>query len=416
MIEIKNKRDCCGCTACASACPEGCITMARDKEGFLYPFIDRTRCIDCRLCEEKCPVPGREKTAALPGADRAEVNRKAVEAAERLPESYACFLKDDAIRAQSTSGGFFTALAQYVLRQGGIVCGVVLDDSLKAVHTFAEDEAELARMRRSKYVQSDQAGVYQRVEAELRGGRPVLYTGTPCQAAGLKSCLGCEYENLVTADLVCHGVGSPLYWEKYVEYMSRKTGSRIREVRFREKTWGYHSASLAVYFENGKSSRRGHDDDLYWTAFSKNYIYRPSCYACAFKTVNHEADFTVGDFWNTARLPEKFTAADGCSLVLVHSVKAARILERIGDLIETYPVELQKALNINGGHQASMLISCPAVPEQRENWFADMDRMSPQELVDKYLPPGIRGKLKSAARPALYRLGLLNRLKSKQWE
>lgn len=411
MIEIKSKQDCCGCTACASVCPERCITMARDKEGFLYPRIDRARCIDCRLCERRCPVLGREKTAALPGVDRAEVNRKAVEAAEYLPESYACFLKDDTIRAQSTSGGFFTALAQYILQQGGIVCGVVLDDSLKAVHTFAENEAELARMRRSKYVQSEQTGVYRRVEAELRGGRPVLYTGTPCQTAGLKSFLGCEYKNLITADLFCHGVGSPLYWEKYVQYMSRKTGSEVREVRFREKTWGYRSASLAVYFENGKSSHKGHDDDLYWTAFSKNCIYRPSCYACAFKTVNHAADFTIGDFWNTARLPGKFTAADGCSLVLVHSVKAAQVLERIGSLIETYPVELLEALNINGGHQASMLISCPAVPEQREDWFADMDRLSPQELVDKYLPLGIKGRLKSAVKPVLYRLGLLDKLK-----
>lgn len=411
MIEIKNKQDCCGCTACASACPKQCIRMVQDNEGFMYPLIDTTECIDCHLCEKKCPVLGREKVVASPDIDKAEINRKAIEAADYLPGSYVCFLKDDKVREQSTSGGFFTALAQYVLRQGGIVCGAVLDDNQNVIHTFAENEAELAKMRRSKYVQSNQIGVYNCVNEKLRQGRMVLYTGTPCQVAGLKSYLGREYENLITVDVFCHGVGSPFYWEKYLQYVSRKINSKVKEVRFREKTYGYNSACMAVYFENGKCSHKGHDDDLYWTAFSKNYIYRPSCYACAFKTVNHVADFSIGDFWNTGRLSEQFRAANGCSLVLCHSEKANQIQKEINLSLEIIPVELEEALNINGGHQASMLITCPEVPLSRIDWFADMDKYTPDELVKKYLPIGIKRKVKCFLKPILYKIGILEILK-----
>ncbi|MCI6997384.1 MAG: Coenzyme F420 hydrogenase/dehydrogenase, beta subunit C-terminal domain [Eubacterium sp.] len=413
MIEIRNKQDCCGCTACASACPKACITMTADSEGFQYPVIDKEKCIDCHNCEKKCPVLGQEKVVASPDLDKAEVIRRALAAAESLPEASVCFLKDEKLRRQSTSGGMFTALAHYALELGGIVCGVILDDEQMVVHSFAENEAELAKMRRSKYVQSNQDGVYQSINEILKQGRLVLYTGTPCQVAGLKSYLGCEYENLITVDVFCHGVGSPLYWEKYLQYISQKMKSPIKEVCFREKTYGYNSACQAVYFQNGKSIHRGHDDDLYWTAFSKNYIYRPSCYACAFKSVNHVSDFTVGDFWNAGGLSEQFRAANGCSLVLCHSEKAIQILEAIRPSLETTPVELEEALNINGGHQASMLITSPALPEKREDWFADMSHLSPQELVDKYLPIGLKEKVKSIVKPVLYRIGLLEKIKSK---
>ena len=411
MIKIRNKEDCCGCTACMSVCPRKCITMVQDNEGFLYPFIDNAKCIDCHLCEKKCPVLGREKTVAISGMDKIEINRKAVETAEYLPDAFVCFLKDDKIREQSTSGGMFTALAQYVLKQKGIVFGVVLNDQQHVIHTSAENEFELAKMRRSKYVQSDQVGVYQNVKEELQRDRMVLYTGTPCQVAGLKSYLGKEYDKLITIDIFCHGVGSPVYWEKYIQYISQKMKSKVKEVRFREKTYGYNSACLAVYFENGKSIHKGHDDDLYWSAFSKNYIYRPSCYTCAFKTINHVSDFSIGDFWNVVQLPLKYRNANGCSLLLCHSVKSNEIFKQISGLIERQKVDLEVALNINGGHQASMLIACPQIPKNRDNLFSDMYNLTPQELMNRYISLGIKGKVKSLAKPILYKLGILNKVK-----
>ncbi|MDY4671155.1 MAG: Coenzyme F420 hydrogenase/dehydrogenase, beta subunit C-terminal domain [Oliverpabstia sp.] len=412
MIEIKNKNDCCGCTACASACPKQCITMKKDNEGFQYPFVDKEKCIDCHICEKKCPIVGKEKVVASLEGDKYEVNRKAIETAKYLPETYVCFLKDNRIREQSTSGGIFTALAQYVLEQNGTVCGVILDENQNVVHAFAENEIDIEKMRRSKYVQSDQVGVYKKVKEELCQGRIVLYTGTPCQVAGLKSYLGKEYEKLLTVDVFCHGVGSPLYWEKYVQYISRKMKSKIKEVRFREKTYGYNSACLAVYFENGKSIHKGHDDDLYWSAFSKNYIYRPSCYACVFKSINHVSDFSIGDFWDTSNLSEVYKSANGCSIVLSHTDKAKKVLEQIENLIDKQPVRIDEALNINGGHQPSMLITCPSVPERRESWFDDIVDMTPKELVNKYIPLGIKGKIKSVLKPIFYKVGLLEKMKS----
>lgn len=413
MIQIKNKIDCCGCTACASICPKSCISMARDEEGFLYPIIDENNCVNCHLCEKTCPVIGREKTTAQPDKDKLELNRIAVKNADYIPEAYVGFIKNDKLRLQSTSGGLFTALAEVVLKQGGIVCGVILDESQKVVHTFAENFEELSRMRRSKYVQSDQTGIYIKIKNFLKKNRLVLYSGTPCQVAGLKKYLGRAYDNLLTVDIFCHGVGSPLYWEKYLGYISKKMNSKICEVRFREKTYGYNSACLSVYFQNGKSTHKGHDDDLYWTAFSKNYIYRPSCYECAFKTVNHVSDFTIGDFWKTDSLPNCFQKANGVSLFLCHTSMAKALVDKISDSIELTSVELDEALNINGGHQASMLIACPKVPEDRSAMFMDMNTLSPQELVNKYIPLGTKGKIKGILKPILYKMGLLEKIKSK---
>ena len=412
MIEIKNKQDCCGCTSCASACPKQCITMTADSEGFLYPVVDKTRCIDCHICEKKCPVLGREKVVATPKLDKGEVNRRAIKNAEYLPETYVCFLKDEALRQQSTSGGAFTALAQYVLGQNGIVCGVVLDKNQKVVHTFAENEAELAGMRRSKYVQSCQEGVYQRIKNELQQGRIVLYSGTPCQVAGLKSYLGNKPENLITVDLVCHGTGSPLFWEKYVQYISRKMKSPVKEICFREKTYGYNSDCLAVYFQNGRSTHKGHDDDLYSAAFFKDFISRPSCYACAFKTINHVADFTIGDFWKTDLLPEKFKTANGCTLMLCHSEMACKILKEISPTIEAVSIEMESALNINGGPQPSMIITSAVLPSRRNELFEDLAQGLPiDRICAKYTPMTVKTKVKSLLKPVLYKLELLEVMK-----
>lgn len=412
MIEIRNKQDCCGCTVCASVCPQHCITMVEDSEGFQYPLVDKGKCINCHICEKKCPVIDREKTVATPELDKTEINHRALEVAENLPEASVCFLKDEKLRQQSTSGGFFTALAQHVFSLGGVVCGVILDEKQKVIHDFVENEVALEKMRRSKYVQSNQVGIYQKVKKELESNRTVLYSGTPCQVVGLQSFLGHTYENLITVDVFCHGVGSPLYWEKYVQYISQKMNSPVKEVHFREKTYGYNSACLAVYFQNGKSVHKGHDDDWYWIAFSKNYIYRPSCYACAFKTINHSTDFTIGDFWNTRGLPEKFKDANGCSLVLCHSKKAQQLMDSVHSSLEITNIELEDALNVNGGHQASMLVTSPSVPVSREKFFDDIKRgANPEELCKAYLPISIKQKLNITLKPILYRMGVLEIVK-----
>lgn len=413
MIEIRNKEDCCGCTACESICPKQCITMKADAEGFKYPVVNKSDCIDCHLCEKKCPVVGKKKVRSRININKDSIIHDAIISVDPLPMSFICFINDNDIRSCSTSGGAFTAIANYVLNHGGIVYGAALDENQKVVHMSAESTEELGRLRRSKYVQSSQSGIYEQVKKTLKNDRYVLYTGTPCQVSGLKSYLGQEYKKLITVDIFCHGVGSPLYWNKYVQYMQCKYKSKIKEVRFREKTYGYGSATLAVYFESGKSSHKGHDDDLYWSPFSKNFIYRPSCYACAFKYVNHISDFSIGDFWDSSKKSLKFVEANGCSLMLCHTSTGRDIIKTITDkkTLEIEPINLEEALIINGGYQPSMLVAAPPIPEERALFMKDMHSIDVRTLNKKYMPLSVKQHLKCILKPILYHMDLLNILK-----
>lgn len=407
MIQITNKEDCCGCTACESKCPKRCISMRQDSEGFLYPFVDIEKCVDCRVCEIVCPISQDKKKYAEIFSAKEDVIHKAIMETNALPKSYICFNANNEIRQKSTSGGFFSAIANYVIDRKGVVFGVVLDSNYNVVHIMGENSEALEKMRQSKYVQSFKNGTYTQVEEQLKKGRLVFFTGTPCEVVGLKNYLGIEYENLITMDVFCHGVGSPLYWKTYISFMKNKYRSPIEKICFREKTYGYNSPTLAVYFRNGKSCHNGHNDDLYWSPFSKNYIFRPSCYACAFKQVNRVSDFSVGDFWDTNGLSKEFGKANGCSLLLCHSNKAQLILNSVKETLIIKDCKLETSLIINGGHQPSMLIASPSCPEKRAEFFKDMEYLNPLQLNKKYFPLSLKEKAKCVAKPILYKLGIL---------
>ncbi len=412
MIEIEEKKKCCGCTACVSVCPSKCIVMEKDDEGFDYPHVNVEKCTICNLCESVCPVLDRSK--ALPFVDinkfssKEDFTKAVIDQTHVLPDAYVVFLKDEMLRNDSTSGGYFTAIAKNIIAKNGLVYGVEVDYHKNIIHSSASTCEEFGRFRGSKYVQSEQSGIYSDIRENLNSDKWVLYTGTPCQVEGLKCYLGKEYEKLVTVDIICHGVGSPKYWKKYVDFMEQKYGSEISKVKFREKTYGYNSPCMAVYFKNGKSSHKGHDDDLYWTAFSKFYIFRPSCYDCVFKTINHSADFSVGDFWNTSDLDEKYRNANGCSLILVHSTKAQKLLVEISNTIEMVSIDLNKALIINGGPMPSKLITSSPVVEKRQQFMKDMNVLPLDLLTQKYMPLSWKQHLKCMIKPLLYKIGLLN--------
>lgn len=202
MIDIIQKQDCCGCEACVQICPKGCMCMVEDTEGFLYPQVDKSVCVNCGLCEKVCPVIHQNKS--------------------RTPlKVYAAKNMDEEVRLKSSSGGIFTLLAESVIKRGGVVFGAKFDDEWMVVHDYTDNIEGVAAFRGSKYVQSIIGNAYRKVEQFLKSGRMVLFTGTPCQIAGLKKYLRKEYKKLLAVDLVCHGVPSPKVWQMYLEETNR---------------------------------------------------------------------------------------------------------------------------------------------------------------------------------------------------
>lgn len=414
MIVIERKEDCCGCTACESICPQNCIKMETDEEGFFYPMVSSNRCIDCNKCINVCPIKysrNHTKVNEEKRIKKMDINF-IIKKSANIPDCWIAFNKNDYIRENSTSGGLFTAFAEHILDKGGSVYGVIIDEDMNVVHDSTTKAEELESFRGSKYVQSNQVGIYKKVKNDLLTNKWVLYTGTPCQVNGLIRYLGNKhYEKLLTMDVICHGVGSPEYWKNYTDYITDKFKSKIKKVHFREKTYGYNSACLAVYLLNGSSCQKDHDNDFYWSAFSKCYIFRPSCYECEFKTCTHVSDFTVGDYWDSSNLPSKFKTAEGCSLLLVHTNKGKIILSQVSNKLEIKEEELRTALLVNGGHQPSMLIASSYKPTKRDEFMSDMKKLKIDQLINKYIPISRKQSLKGVLKPILYKSGLLPVLK-----
>ena len=273
--------DCTGCTACASICPVGAISMVPDHEGFLRPVVSDA-CVLCRKCEAVCP-------GLHPRPDQ--------EADAQPDPAHAVWCKDDGARQNSTSGGFFTVLARDTLQRGGVVFGAVLENGRLVRHAAARTEAELAPIRGSKYAQSDLGDTFRQVKDLLDGGTPVLFSGLACQVDGLRRYLGREYPQLLTVDLVCHGVPSPAVLAACVERLEQVHGKRITDLRFRDKSHGWQKAHLTALFEDGTSWT----EVLYRTAFGRGFgmglFLRPACAQCRYTSTHRPADFTLGDFW-----------------------------------------------------------------------------------------------------------------------
>lgn len=308
MISTR-RADCTGCETCANICPKNCISMQRDEEGFAYPKINHEICISCGKCDKICPV----------------LNFKPV-MPDKLPEVFVAIHPDEKIRRHSSSGGTFTALSELILNTGGIIFGAGFDENWHVVHTSAENFNELENLRGSKYVQSQIGDVYKRVKIELEKGRRVLFSGTPCQCAGLKNFLGKDYDNLLTVDIICHGVPSPKLWESYIEY--RAQGHDIARVNFRSKRHGWMGLHLELNFYDCGYYDGFEQTDLYFKEFLNDLILRPSCHECKFKFPNGKADITIGDAWGVQNFAPKFFDNRGTSLVIVHTDKGKNFLSK----------------------------------------------------------------------------------------
>ena len=301
MIEIKDKSACCGCSACVQVCPKDCILFNEDNEGFRYPSVDSTKCIDCGLCEKACPVITQNEPRQPIGV-------------------YAAKNGNEDVRLSSSSGGIFTALAEIVINRGGVVFGARFDENWEVKHDFTETIEGLSAFRGSKYLQSRIENAYSDVETFLKQDRTVLFSGTPCQVAGLKRYLRREYENLLTTDFVCHGVPSPLVWREYLERASK--GRIISNVNFRNKTESWKKYKFVVEGKNAIVNQTFFSNE-YMQGFLRDIYLRPSCYACPAKSSKSGADITLGDFWGIENYLPEFDDDKGVSLVMVQTEKGA---------------------------------------------------------------------------------------------
>ena len=359
MIEINDKRDCSGCTACASICPVKCIEMKSDEEGFVYPVVDKSRCINCGLCEKTCPI----------------INRKADAKIE--PRAYACINNDLAVRMNSSSGGVFSLLAEYILQNDGVVFGASFDENFVVRHTFIEREEDLNKLRVSKYVQSDMGEMFKKAKEFLDANRKVLFTGTACQIAGLKSFLKRDYENLFTQDLICHGVPSPLVWKKYVAY---RGGENCEEISFRKKFADETKTCFYIKLKNGKEyAKLPNSRDPMVRMFLLNKCSRPSCHACAFKTITRKSDITLADFWGINTVYPKINDGKGVSLILIHSDKGKKLFDEIKDKITYKEVKFKDAVRHNKMYYKSALKN-----PIRKKFFKDLSRLPFDKVIKKY--------------------------------
>ena len=323
MISVTDKTRCCGCTACQAACPHDAIVMKPDVLGFTYPEVDMSACVDCGLCEKVCAFV-KDCDASLP-VDRS-----------LTAEVQAARHKDGNVVAASQSGGVFTALSDAVLSEGGVIYGAAYKGLDEVSHIRAESAQERNLLRGSKYVQSDMGQIFRSVREDLVNGRKVLFSGTPCQVAGLKSYIPERlHENLLLVDFICHGVPSPSVWKDYVEYMSRK-GNIVRAI-FRDKSvagWKVHADSFL--YEDGKK-RTG---DTFRVLFYKNIILRHNCGNCPYNVTAHPADVTIGDFWGIAEVLPVMDSGAGTSMVICNTEKGKILLSSAACELELETVSL----------------------------------------------------------------------------
>lgn len=325
MIEIRHNGDCCGCEACVQICPKNCIDFSRDAQGFLYPVVNKESCIDCGLCEKVCPV----------------IN-KTNQSKNSHSTLYAVKSSDDAIRQQSSSGGFFSLLADYVLTKGGVVYGAAFDDAFNVYHSRVDDISDLHKLRGSKYVQSRIGKTFRECKDDLKAGKLVLFTGTPCQISALGHFLHKDYDNLIKVEVVCHGVPSPMVYQQYLkETIIKDVEDRtITKVNFRTKLGSWKKYFFTVeYKDRGEicEYKECVTDSLYMKGFLSDLYIRPSCFECPAKNFTSGADFTIADFWGQEYTFPEFDDDKGVSAVFTNTVKAQEIFSQISAVIVEKP-------------------------------------------------------------------------------
>ncbi len=377
------KRECYGCGACMNICPANALTMVPDEEGFLYPKTEVSLCTGCGLCRTVCPY------------------HQDIPPAVREPEIYAIKHRNEAVRSKSTSGGFFTAISDFILKQGGVVYGAVLGENLKVCHERAQTRQGRNRMCGSKYVQSETGYLYHQVKMDLSGNRRVLFTGTPCQCAGLACYLeGIDTKNLILCDIICHGVPSGLLWKEYKNLVEEKKGRTLKTHQFRTKLNGWHSMTSRNIFLDGSEDFSSCMTQIHMKLFLSNLILRPCCYSCKYATLIHPCDFTMGDFWGIESSLPEFDDNRGISQVIVNTAKGEELFNDIRDRL------IIRERDSTGCTQHNLHHPTPCPKNRDTFWQAYRERGYPY-VARKYAGYHLIGRLLRGLYLLLKALGLL---------
>lgn len=386
MVDKKGKEECCGCRACEQICPVQAIRMKEDQEGFLYPSILSDVCIKCNRCEQVCPF---------------ESDYTGVDA---NPEVYAAINIEENVCKRSSSGGVFTAVSNWILEQQGIVVGVKFDEEFRVVHASAQSTEERNRFRGSKYVQSDTEAIYTQIEAHLKQGKLVLFTGTPCQVEALGKYMqlkNIDIRNLYTIDNICHGVASPRLWKEYIIQLKKvlREGEYLRYISMRSKKNGWRHQEMDV-ITNQRNISQYINQKFSWNRFFRSlFITRPSCFRCKFTSYKRCGDLTLADYWNyeNARLP--LDDKNGVSLVLVNSQKGKELFEMVKK-------DLQVACSTKRDCWQIHLQFPNNEPSRRKQFWSDYEKLDITSVLNRYTKGSAMNKLIRAVSPVLRRAGL----------
>lgn len=378
---------CYGCRACEQLCPTNAITMIQNNEGFLVPYVDKEKCIKCKLCISRCPHYNINNLKST-----------------KKPIAYAAKARDENEQKKSSSGAIFPIIAKYILDNNGAVFGCQFNEKNEAEHIEVKNKKDLEKLRGSKYVQSNTRNTYSRVKEILEEGICVLYSGTPCQIGGLKKYLNKDYGNLYTIDLVCHGVPSPKLFEKYIEWLGEKNNSQVEEFSFRSK----ENSSWGLYYKYKTKNQKVHFGSAnlnpYYKAFLNGDVYREVCYDCQYTTVQRVGDITLADFWGVEKQHPKIADSNGVSAVLINTEKGKKLFNEIENEItyEKSTIDKVKEKNKN--------LSRPTVrPKIRNNIYDNIDKKDFEDLINNnfhykakfsdyiklYMPKKLKNKLKS---------------------
>lgn len=360
MIKIHRKEHCFGCGACATACPKQCISMVADEEGFLYPHVNKDICINCGKCVKTCPYYHRKEN--------------------QIEAVYAAINHNSEIRSRSSSGGTFYQICKHFIEEGGVVYGCAWDIEMKARHIRINKVEDIKKLQGSKYVRSDLGNTYTDALADLKSGLKVVYSGTPCQIAGLKNFLGKNYPQLLTVDVLCHGTPSPSLFSQYTTGIEKRFKSRIIDMNLRDKNKSWHRLHTAIQFENGKEFYTFCGYDTYMSAFLTNMSQRPSCFECKFTTSNRQGDITLGDFWGIGVHISKMDDNKGTSMVIINSPKGAYVWQKIRHefIVEDATFEIAESAN--------KVLSVPPVKNpNRDNFYKTFAESGYEAAATKWI-------------------------------